>query len=125
MALATASDVAALLARELDTSETAMIDRRLEQVERMILRRIPNLLEQIEAEEIDGADVRDIEAEAVYRVAKYPDGIVAEGDGQYTYQKIPCGSRQHASHPRGGVGRARREAQHVMQLIPGIGCVAL
>lgn len=43
MAYANAADVAALLARELNTAETALVERRQAQVERMILRRIPDL----------------------------------------------------------------------------------
>jgi uncharacterized protein YcaQ len=86
MTYAQPSDVAALLARELDTAETALVERRLEQVERMILRRIPDLAAQIAAEEIDQADVIDVEAEAVYRVARNPEGIYSENDGAYGYQ---------------------------------------
>lgn len=41
MTYATALDVAALLARELEAPDTALVERRLAQVERMILRRIP------------------------------------------------------------------------------------
>lgn len=86
MALAIASDVAALLARELDTLETALVDRRLAQVERMILRRVPDLAGQIAAGQIDQDDVTDIEAEAVYRVVRNPDGLASETDGNYHYQ---------------------------------------
>lgn len=86
MAYATAADVAALLARELTTEEMALAERRLQQVERLILRRIPDLAEQIEAEHLDQADVTDIEAEAVYRVMRNPDGLYSEQDGQYSYQ---------------------------------------
>lgn len=87
MAYASADDVAALLARELDAAETAMVDRRLDQVERMILRKIPDLAGQTEAGQIDADDVRDIEAEAVLRVVRNPDGIYSESDGSYTYTK--------------------------------------
>jgi uncharacterized protein YcaQ len=86
MTYATAADVAALLARELDTAETALVERRLEQVERKLLRRIPDLAEKIDAEEIDQADVIDIEAEAVLRVVRNPDGLASETDGNYGYQ---------------------------------------
>lgn len=86
MTYATAADVAALLARELDAAETALAERRLEQVQRMILRRIPDLAGQTEAGQIDPDDVRDIEAEAVYRVMRNPDGLYSEQDGSYGYQ---------------------------------------
>lgn len=84
---ATAADVAALLARELDAAETALVERRLDQVERMILRRIPDLAGQTEAGQIDADDVRDVMAEAVLRVVRNPDGIYSESDGSYTYTK--------------------------------------
>lgn len=84
---ATAADVAALLARELDAAEAAMVDRRLDQVERIILRRIPDLAGQTEAGQIDADDVRDVMAEAVLRVVRNPDGIYSESDGSYTYTK--------------------------------------
>jgi hypothetical protein len=86
MTYAQASDVAALLARELDTAETALVDRRLAQVERMIVRRIPDLAGQTEAGQIDPDDVRDIEAEAVFRHVRNPEGLRSENDGTYGYQ---------------------------------------
>ncbi|BBX06934.1 Gp19/Gp15/Gp42 family protein [Mycolicibacterium aichiense] len=86
MSYATAADVAALLARELTTEETALVNRRLEQVERMISRRIPDLADQIAAEHLDEADVIDAEAEAAYRVMRNPKGLYSEQDGSYGYQ---------------------------------------
>jgi uncharacterized protein YcaQ len=85
-AYATAADVQAISGRTLDTAETALVERRLAQVERMILRRIPDLAEQIEAEDLDVADVIDIEAEAVWRVIRNPEGLYSEQDGSYGYQ---------------------------------------
>ncbi|MCV7217143.1 hypothetical protein H7J51_17880 [Mycobacterium crocinum] len=86
MTYATAADVAALLARELDAAETALAERRLAQVERMIERRIPDIAGRIAAGDIAQADVIDIEAEAVYRVLRNPEGLYSEQDGQYGYQ---------------------------------------
>ncbi|MGV0906980.1 Gp19/Gp15/Gp42 family protein [Mycobacterium novum] len=86
MTYASSADVAALLARELDAAEVALVDRRLEQVERMILRRIPDLADKVASGEIDQADVVDIEAEAVLRLVRNPDGLRSETDGTYTYQ---------------------------------------
>jgi uncharacterized protein YcaQ len=86
MSYATAADVQAVLGRTLDTAETAMVTRRLAQVERMILRRIPDLDDQITAGTIDQADVVDIEAEAVLRLVRNPEGYLSEQDGQYGYQ---------------------------------------
>ena len=85
-AYATAADVQAVLGRTLDTAETALVERRLEQVERKILRRIPDLLEQIADGDLDEADVIDIEAEAVLRLIRTPEGYLSEGDGTYSYQ---------------------------------------
>lgn len=87
MPYATASDVQAIYGKSLTTEETALVERRLAQVERKILRRIPDLADQIAAEEIDQADVVDIEAEAVLRVLLHGDGIVSENDGNYGFQK--------------------------------------
>lgn len=83
MAYASAADMAALLVRELETAETALVERRLAQVERMTLRRIPYLAGRTEAGEIDAQDVIDIEAEAVLRVVRHPDGLYSEQDGSY------------------------------------------
>src|SRR5690349_7288370 len=52
----------------------------------MILRRIPDLLEQVAAGGLDEEDVRDIEAEAVLRVIRNPEGLYSEQDGSYGYQ---------------------------------------
>src|SRR4051812_18838072 len=86
MAYASAADVAALLAREPEPEVLAMIERRLEQVERMILRRIPDLAAEIDTGDLDEADVVDIEAEAVLRLVRNPEGYASESDGTYSYQ---------------------------------------
>lgn len=86
MAYATADDVQTVLGRELAPEEVPMVERRLQQVERMILRRIPDLAEKISTDEIDQADVVDIEAEAVLRLVRNPDGYASESDGTYTYR---------------------------------------
>ncbi len=86
MAYAAASDVQTVLGRQLDTAEVALVERRLAQVERMLIRRIPDLADQIDAEEIDLADVVDIEAEAVLRLVRNPEGYASESDGNYSYR---------------------------------------
>ncbi|UTT48925.1 Gp19/Gp15/Gp42 family protein [Rhodococcus gordoniae] len=86
MAHATAEDVQALLGRKLTPEETVMVERRLVQVERMIVRRIPDLSDRITSGDIDQADVVDIEAEAVLRVVRNPEGLLLENDGSYGYQ---------------------------------------
>jgi hypothetical protein len=87
MAYATSADVSELWAKELTEEETALVDRRLEQVERMILRRVPDLHEQVASGAIAQEDVVDIEAESVYRAVRNPDGIVQETEGSYSYMK--------------------------------------
>ncbi|MGE2737345.1 Gp19/Gp15/Gp42 family protein [Mycolicibacterium vaccae] len=86
MTYATAADVVELWAREPEPEVIALIERRLAQVERMILRRIPDLATQIEDGDLDVAEVIDIEAEAVLRVIRNPEGLQAENDGDYGYQ---------------------------------------
>lgn len=82
---ANAADVAALWARELDAAETTLVEKRLRQVERQILRRIPDLAQQIADGDIDVADVIQVEADAVLRAVRNPDGYLSETDGNYTY----------------------------------------
>ncbi|KUI26561.1 hypothetical protein AU196_02820 [Mycobacterium sp. IS-1742] len=83
---ASAADVAAIYGKSLTTEETALVERRLAQVERMILRKIPDLGAQIDAGDLDEADVIDVEAEAVLRVIRNPEGLYSEQDGSYGYQ---------------------------------------
>jgi hypothetical protein len=52
----------------------------------MLVRRIPDLDAKIATEEIDAAEVIDIEAEAVLRLVRNPEGYVSESDGNYSYQ---------------------------------------
>ena len=86
MAYAEVADVTTLWAREPEPEVIALIQRRLEQVGRMIVRRIPDLANRIAAGDIDEADVVDIEADAVLRAVRNPDGYLSETDGGYTYQ---------------------------------------
>lgn len=86
MTYAAAADVTTLWAKEPEPEVISLIERRLEQVERMIKRRIPDLAVRITAGDIDEADVVDIEADAVLRVVRNPDGYLSETDGGYTYQ---------------------------------------
>lgn len=86
MAFATAQDVVTLWAKEPEPEVMLLIERRLEQVERMILRRIPDLSTKAAASEIFEADLIDIEADAVLRLVRNPEGYMSETDGSYTYQ---------------------------------------
>jgi uncharacterized protein YcaQ len=83
---AAAADVVTLWAREPEPEVMALIERRLAQVERMILRRIPDLADHIAIGRIDVTDVADIEAEAVLRLVRNPEGYASESDGTYSYQ---------------------------------------
>lgn len=87
MTYATATDVQTLAGRSLTPEETALAERRLDQVERMILRRIPDLDGRIASGALVAADVADVEAEAVLRVIRNPDGIASETDGTYGYTR--------------------------------------
>ncbi|QXC45212.1 Gp19/Gp15/Gp42 family protein [Rhodococcus qingshengii] len=86
MTYAAAADVTTLWAKEPEPEVISLIERRLEQVERMLKRRIPDLAVRIAAGDIGEADVVDIEADAVLRVVRNPDGYLSETDGGYTYQ---------------------------------------
>lgn len=86
MAFATANDVVELWAKEPEPEVMTLIGRRLEQVERMIRRRIPNLDLKVAASETFEADLVDIEADVVLRLVRNPEGYMSETDGTYTYQ---------------------------------------
>ena len=81
MSYASASDVQARLGRELTEEETDLIDVRLDDVERMIKRRIPDLDDQITAGDLDVEDVKQVEADAVLRLVSNPEGYFSETDG--------------------------------------------
>lgn len=86
MAYATAADVVTLWAKEPEPEVMVLIERRLEQVERMIRRRIPTLDNLVSASATFEADLIDIEADAVLRLVRNPEGYLSETDGAYTYQ---------------------------------------
>ncbi|MBN3458124.1 hypothetical protein JNN96_29220 [Mycobacterium sp. DSM 3803] len=86
MTYATPADVAAYWAKTLDDAETTMVQRRLEQVERLIRKRIPDLDTKV-AEPDYLADVVQVEADAVLRYVRNADGITLETDGNYTYER--------------------------------------
>ena len=86
MAYANADDVVTLWAKEPEPEVLSLIDRRLQQVERMIRRRIPTLDLKVAADATFQADLIDIEADAVLRLVRNPEGYMSETDGTYTYQ---------------------------------------
>jgi len=63
-----------------------LIERRLEQVERIIKRRITDLDVRVAASDTFRADLIDIEADAVLRLVRNPEGYLSETDGVYSYQ---------------------------------------
>jgi hypothetical protein len=85
MAYATAEDVAVRWAHELTCEEAALVNTRLEDVERMIRRRIPDLDDLVASGDILVDDVVQVESDAVLRLARNPEGYYSETDGNYTY----------------------------------------
>jgi hypothetical protein len=90
MSYAAAQDVTDRLGRDVsgNTALITLITTRLSDVERLIKRRIPDLDAQLAADPptIDVEDVKQVEAEAVLRLARNPEGYISETDGTYTYQ---------------------------------------
>lgn len=86
MTYATTDDVVALWAKEPEPEVLALISRRLAQVERMILRRVPDLADRITAGDVQLEDVVQVEADAVLRLVRNPEGYVSEQDGAYGYE---------------------------------------
>lgn len=85
MAYAQASDVAARLGRTLTTDETTQVAALLGDAEIEIRTRIPDL--DTRAEDPDYlAKLVMVEASAVARLVRNPDGHIAETDGNYSYQ---------------------------------------
>lgn len=82
---ANVDDVAGRWARTPSEEESGLIEIRLGDVERMIKRRIPDLAARITAGTIDVEDVIQVEADAVLRLVRNPDGYLSETDGSYTY----------------------------------------
>ena len=85
MAYASADDVAVRWSRELSCEDIKLVEVRLEDVERLIRRRIPDLEDRIDSGKVNVEDVVQVEADAVLRLARNPEGYVSETDGNYTY----------------------------------------
>lgn len=86
MAYATSDDVAVRWARTPSDEEAALIEVRLEDVERLIRKRIPTLDDLVADESILEDDLIQVEADSVLRLVRNPEGYVSESDGNYTYQ---------------------------------------
>ncbi|MGW6624208.1 Gp19/Gp15/Gp42 family protein [Nocardia sp. NPDC055002] len=85
MAYAVANDVAVRWARVMSPEEEALVLARLEDVERMIKRRLPDLAARIADGRLLEEDVVMVEADAVLRLVRNPEGYLSETDGNYTY----------------------------------------
>lgn len=86
MAYAQVSDVDVRMGKMSSDTEAATIGVRLNDVERLVRKRIPDLDDQISDGVIDVEDLIQVECEAVIRVIRNPEGFVSETDGNYTYQ---------------------------------------
>ncbi len=83
---ATVDDVAVRWGQTPSDAEAALIELRLADVERMIVRRIPDLRLKIAAGEVAFEDVVQVEADTVVRLMRNPSGYISETDGDYSYQ---------------------------------------
>lgn len=85
MAYATVDDVQARLGRPLTDEEKALAATLLDDVEARIRARIPDLDERVAADENYEALVVQVEANAVLRVLRNPEGYRQETEGNYSY----------------------------------------
>lgn len=86
MTYAQPSDVSARLGRPLTTDETTQVAALLGDAEILIKSRIPDLDDKVAAGSPTESTVIMVEASAVARLVRNPDGYTAEGDGSYSYQ---------------------------------------
>ncbi|MDM8084742.1 Gp19/Gp15/Gp42 family protein [Cellulomonas cellasea] len=87
MTFANITDVGVRLGRPIaDANEIAQVNAWLGDVEGLILARIPNLLTLVAAGFPAATTVLSVEANAVIRKIKNPDGKVSEGVDDYNYR---------------------------------------
>ena len=82
MALATQQDVEVSMLRPLSETEMRYLSDLLERAERLLLARIPDLLERVAAGRPPVQLVADIEAEMVARVLRAPDNGIMRQEGR-------------------------------------------
>jgi hypothetical protein len=87
MATAVASDVEARLDRSLRTSEVQFAETLLDDVEVMLLARIPDLLTRFSVEPLLARLVITVEATAVARVVRNPNGRKSETIDDYSWTR--------------------------------------
>lgn len=85
MAYAQPSAVADRLGRELDASETTIVNTRLGDAELLIRSRVKDLDARVAADPVYELIVVMVEADMVLRLIKNPDGYTQETDGNYSY----------------------------------------
>ena len=85
MAYATFEDVEVRFFRELAPEERPLVEARLEDAERKIRARIPDLDDRAALDPNFLATVVAVTADAVIRLVRNPEGYVQETDGNYTY----------------------------------------
>lgn len=85
MAYAQAADIEARLGRTLDSSETLIVNARLNDAELLIKSRIRDLDARIDAGTILEDAVVMVEADMVIRLIRNPEGYTQESDGNYSY----------------------------------------
>jgi len=86
VAYATPADVEIRLGRPLEPDEAQIVETRLNDAERLIRSRIPDLDERVTEGIIDRDTLVMIEADAVLRLVRNPEGYVEEQDGDYRYR---------------------------------------
>lgn len=118
------TDVSARLGRELTTEETTLVSVRLEDVERKIRRRIPDLDDRVTNGDIAEDDLVQVEAEALLRLIRNPDGYLSETDGSYSYmfsQNLASGQLTILPEEWQMLGVVR---SRMSVLVPSFGCPA-
>ncbi|ASN69185.1 hypothetical protein 7S3_7 [uncultured Caudovirales phage] len=84
--LATVEDVEARMGRPLEEAEQSLAGVLVNDAARMILARIPDLQTRLEDERLDHESVVMVQANAVCRVLRNPDGYRSEQAGSFSYQ---------------------------------------
>ena len=90
MAVATPDDVKSRLGRDFEYGEEVLVRIRLNDGERMIVRRA--LKSNKPFAELNQDDVIQVEADVVLRIVRNPEGYIQESDGNYSYMLPTSGA---------------------------------